>query len=118
MVRQGELRRILGVSAPVVSRMLRSLEALKWVLRERATDDRRQRVVTLTEQGFASFCKAYHLLFHFAKRVVYRAICWGKHGHPEERFRNMDTLESYLNSLRRYFRDRARLYYRWGHPDD
>jgi DNA-binding MarR family transcriptional regulator len=117
-VLQSELRRVLGVSAPVVSRMLRSLEALKWITRVPKPDDRRQRMVTLTDTGLASFRAAYALLFHVAKRVVYRAICWGKHGDPDERFTHMSTLEEYVDSLRRYFRDRARLYYSWGHPDD
>jgi DNA-binding MarR family transcriptional regulator len=115
---QSELRRLLGVSAPVVSRMLRSLEALGWISRRRVLGDRRRREVSLTDTGFASFCRAYHLIFHFAKRVVHRAICWGRHGNRNERFRHMSTLEQYLDSLRRYFRDTARLYYRWGHPDD
>jgi hypothetical protein len=30
----------------------------------------------------------------------------------------METLESYLKSLRGRFGDTARLYYPWGHPDD
>jgi hypothetical protein len=30
----------------------------------------------------------------------------------------MATLEGYLGCLRSRFRDRARLYYPWGHPDD
>jgi DNA-binding MarR family transcriptional regulator len=117
-VGQSELRRLLGVSAPVVSRMLRSLEALGWITRRRMLGDGRQLRVTLTDAGFSAFCRGYHLLFHFAKRVVYRAICWGRHGDMQQRFRHMSTLEEYLDSLREYFRDTARLYYRWGHPDD
>jgi DNA-binding MarR family transcriptional regulator len=116
---QSELRQLLGVSAPVVSRMVRSLEALGWVARKRPEcGDRRQREVTLTGAGFAAFRAAYGPLFHFAKRVVHRAICWGKHHDPDERFQHMAMLESYVCSLREYFRDRARLYYAWGHPED
>jgi DNA-binding MarR family transcriptional regulator len=118
-LRQSELRRILGVSAPVVSRMLRSLDALGWITRRRPRHgDQRQRDVTLTDLGFARFRAAYGLLIHFAKRIVYRAICWGLHRDRQERFRNMAMLESYLSSLRGHFRDTARLYYAWGHPDD
>jgi DNA-binding MarR family transcriptional regulator len=98
--------------------MLRSLEALGWITRRRMLRDGRQLRVTLTDAGFELFCRAYHLLFHFAKRVVYRAICWGKHGDREQRFQHMSKLEEYLDGLRRYLRDTARLYYRWGHPDD
>jgi hypothetical protein len=51
-------------------------------------------------------------------RIVYRAICFGKHLSADARFRHMETLESYLSSLRERFRDTARLDYPWGHPDD
>jgi DNA-binding MarR family transcriptional regulator len=115
---QSELRKTLGVSAPVVSRMLRSLEALGWVTRRRSEYDRRQRDVALTESGFACFRSAYKLLVRVAQRIVYRAICWGKHRDEDARFIHMETFESYLRSLRSYCRDTARLYYRWGHPDD
>jgi DNA-binding MarR family transcriptional regulator len=118
-IRQSHLRRILDVCAPVVSRMLRSLEALGWVMRERPRcGDRRQRHVTLTDAGLECVRRAYKLLYRVADRIVTRAICRGKHHDREERFRQMDTLEGYLRSLREYYRDRARLLYSWGHPDD
>jgi DNA-binding MarR family transcriptional regulator len=117
--RQSDLRKTLGVTATVVSRMLRSLEVLGWVTRRRSSaGDRRQLHVTLTEAGLSCIRTAYKMLFRFAERVVYHAICWGKHRDPNERFLHMDRLESYLRSLRAYCRDRARLYYAWGHPDD
>jgi DNA-binding MarR family transcriptional regulator len=115
---QSDLRKALGVSAPVVSRMLRSLEALGWVTRRRSERDGRQRDVGLTESGFTCIRSAYKLLVRIAQRIVYRAICWGKHRDVDERFFNMGTLESYLNSLRSYCRDTATIYYAWGHPDD
>jgi DNA-binding MarR family transcriptional regulator len=116
---QSELRKILGVCAPVVSRMLRSLEALGWVTRHRNEyGDQRQRTVALTEAGMACVRSAYKLVARIAKRIVYRAICWGKHRDEDARFIHMGTLESYLRSLRGYCRDTAGLYYRWGHPDD
>jgi hypothetical protein len=79
--------------------------------------DQRQREVTLTDAGLACIRTAYKHLFRFAERIVYHAICWGKHRDPHARFIHMDTLESYLRSLREYCRDTARLYYSWGHPD-
>jgi DNA-binding MarR family transcriptional regulator len=115
---QSELRKTLGVSAPVVSRMLRSLEALDWVTRRRSECDRRQRDVALTPSGLGCIRSAYKLLVRIAQRLVYRAICWGKHRDEDQRFIHMDVLESYLRSLRSYCRDTARLHYRWGHPDD
>jgi DNA-binding MarR family transcriptional regulator len=118
-VLQSGLWRTLGVTPPVVARMLRSIEALGWVTRRRPLyGDQRQREVTLTDSGVACFRTAYKLLFRFAERIVYRAICWGKHRDRDARFVHMSTLEEYLDSLRGYCRDTARLYYRWGHPDD
>jgi DNA-binding MarR family transcriptional regulator len=116
---QSELRQILGVSAPVVTRMLRSLEALGWVARYRNEyGDQRQRTVVLTEAGLACIRSAYKLVVRIAKRIVDRAICWGNHRDADARFFHMDTLECYLRRLRAYCRDTARLCYRWGHPDE
>jgi DNA-binding MarR family transcriptional regulator len=118
-VLQSRLRRKLGVTAPVVSRMLRSLEALGWLTRHRPVrGDQRQRKVRLTDAGLACIRTAYKLLFRVTASIVYRAICWGKHRDPSARLIHMDTLEGYQRSLRAYCRDGARLYYPWGHPDD
>src|ERR1700733_880956 len=51
---QCELRRVLGVTAPTVSRMLASLQALGLVEREVVDLDRRRRHVTLTKAGLRS----------------------------------------------------------------
>ena len=78
-VLQSDLRKILGVTAPVVSRMLRSLEALGWVTRERCLHgDRRQRKVSLTKEGLKYFRKAHKRVSRFCARVVTRALCWGR----------------------------------------
>ena len=118
-VRQSEIRRMLGVTAPVVTRMVRALEGLGLVKRWRELDgDRRQVRVWLTEAGERCILKAHEVMLPVVSRMVYRAICFGKHRNGDARFRHMDTLESYLGSLRRRFRDTAGLYYPWGHPDD
>ncbi len=121
-MRQSELRRKLGVSAPVVCRMLRSLEQLGWVTRRRlkvgAYEDRRQFEVTLTRSGLACVREAYALLFRAAERVVTRAVCFGGRGEGRSWFAPMATLESYLASLRAYSKDTAAVCYPWGHPDD
>jgi len=49
---QSDLRRELGVSAPTVSRMVRSLEALGFVKRTRSSHDRRTLDVSLTDFGW------------------------------------------------------------------
>jgi DNA-binding MarR family transcriptional regulator len=116
-VLQDELRRKLGVTAGVVSRMLGALEKLGLVARTRAYD-RRRRKVTLTERGMACMRRARRLLLRGVRRIVWDAICFGRHRDPEQRFLHMQRLESYLDVLRRDFGDTATLYYPWGHPDD
>jgi DNA-binding MarR family transcriptional regulator len=115
---QKELPARLGVTAGVVSRMLRSLEELGLVTREPPVGDRRQRHVKLTVAGLTCLRDAWSLLVRLVRRFVWEAICFGKHDDPEQRFMRMAELESYLHALRRDFGDTATLYYRWGHPDD
>ena len=115
---QSELRKILGVTAPVVSRMVKSLEALGLVRRERVDRDRRQVSVSLTEEGRRCILRARHVMIRAMRRLVYGAICFGQHRSPDARFEHMARLESYLSVLRDDFGDTAKLYYCWWHPDD
>jgi DNA-binding MarR family transcriptional regulator len=118
-VRQSTIRRMLGVTAPVVTRMVRALEGLGLVQRWREQyGDRRQVRVGLTEAGERCILKAREVMLPAVSGMVLRAICFGKHRSANARFVHMETLESYLKSLRARFRDTARLYYPWGHPDD
>jgi DNA-binding MarR family transcriptional regulator len=115
---QSNLRRTLGVSAPVVSRMLRSLEELGWVTRRRpASGDTRQRYVRLTDAGVGCIRAASQALLPAARRLVHRAISFGRHRDEAEWFRHMATLESYLLQVGTYCDDTATLWYPW-HPDD
>jgi DNA-binding MarR family transcriptional regulator len=116
--RQSDLRRTLGVTPSVVSRMLRSLEALGWVQRTRPLHDRRQREVTLTELGRGHIRTAHKTLFRAVQRLVDRAVCFGDHRNRNARFWHVATLEGYLDAMRRHYGDIASLYYPWGHPDD
>ena len=59
---QSTLRRALGVTAPTVSRMVRSLEELGLVRRRRDHVDTRQRVVELTQEGYALLRRTMHRL--------------------------------------------------------
>jgi DNA-binding MarR family transcriptional regulator len=115
---QREVQRALGVSASVVSRMLRSLEQLGWVLRKRCEADRRRREVTLTAAGLARIREAQATFKAAARRLVGLAICFGRHRDKDQRFVHMETLESYLRTMCKQWFDTAQLYYRWGHPDD
>ncbi len=114
---QSGLREALGVSAPVVTRMLQSLEELQLVERTRCVVDRRARIVRLTTRGKACIRAARQALLRAVQRLVYDAIC-GNRRDPVQRFFQMDRLEWLLDGLRSEFGDVATLYYRWGHPDD
>jgi DNA-binding MarR family transcriptional regulator len=118
-LRQSDLRRVLGVSASVVSRMVRALEKLGLVTRQRERDgDRRQIRVDLTQAGEECIRRARRIMLRGVLRIVYVAICFGSHRDPTTRFESMDNLESFLRGLRCEFGDTASLYYPWGHPDD
>jgi len=118
-VRQSAIRRMLGVTAPVVTRMVRALERLGLVRRWREQDwDKRQVLVELTEAGERCILRARDVMLPAVSRMVLRAICFGAHHSASARFRHMDTLESYLSGLRERFGDTATFYYPWGHPDD
>ena len=67
--RQSVLRRMLGVSRPTVSRMLRSLEELGFVRRQRSEVDRRQLEVRLTGYGRGCVRAAFRSLVRTRLRV-------------------------------------------------
>jgi DNA-binding MarR family transcriptional regulator len=118
-VTQRGLRRKLGVSAATVSRMLKSLEAIGLLRRQRAPWDRRQRLVQLTEAGGRCIRSAirHFIKWGAAQLMVDSALC------PETWYDDaacltaMDAFDSYLNNIRETYGDIAALYYRWD-PDD
>jgi DNA-binding MarR family transcriptional regulator len=116
---QRELRSILGVTAATVSRMLDSLEELGLIHRTRATNDRRQRWLTLTDLGIARLRKATRRLVRSgAVQLAVDSALTDNHAHDEGRcLHEMDLAETILNRIRRAFRDVATLYYPWC-PDD
>jgi DNA-binding MarR family transcriptional regulator len=115
---QSQLRRDLGVTPPVVSRMLRSLEKLGLVTRRGPEGaDRRQRYVRLTKTGLRRIRTASKILIKGARRLVHEVIAMGMHRDPGKRFEHMGTLEGYLLYMGRSCGDRAALWYPW-HPDD
>lgn len=117
-IRQSDLRRTLGVTAPTVSRMLRSLERLGLVSRVRPTHrDSRQRIVTLTIAGLTCFRRAFRSLVR--RRVIKRAFdAVLTVGLPASAWLvETDEAESVCRRIRRGFGDIATLYYPW-HPDD
>jgi DNA-binding MarR family transcriptional regulator len=117
-ITQSALRRELGVCASVVSRMVRKLEQLRLVVRERGAFDRRQILIRLTDRGWERIEGVQRWLLRAVMRLVLEAICFGKHSDPFARLHHMESLEGYLRVLRDNFFDTATLYYSWGHPDD
>ena len=118
-VQQSDLRKTLGVTAPVVTRMLKALEAIGLVERAREElGDRRQVRVWLTDAGQRCILEARSVMLRAMRRLVYVAICFGQHWDASKRLVHMETLEGYLRSLRSNFGDTATLYFPWGHPDD
>jgi DNA-binding MarR family transcriptional regulator len=119
---QRTLTRILGVTHPVVSRMLKSLRVLGLTEREKRRSDRREWMISLTPSGRATIHKAV-LEFIFrrkAARIVEEGLCPDmppdRNRENEALFR-MAALDAMLNTLRYGFRGRGTLYYRWS-PDD
>ena len=118
-VLQSALRATLGVSASVVSRMLKSLEGLGLVSRERALGDARQRRVKLTAMGRSRIRLAIWRLIRsgHVQLVVDSALAGPRWFDESACFVAMNHVESALLALRREGRDTATLHYPW-HPDD
>jgi len=116
---QSDLWRNLGVTPGVVSRMLRSLEALGLVTRRRGElfGDRRQVLVALTKRGEECMREALSWIVRRVQLRVVASICWGKHRDPARRAHHVDLLEAYLTNLGRDLGDTALLSYRWAPPD-
>jgi DNA-binding MarR family transcriptional regulator len=106
---QRELRGELGVGGSTVCRMLRSLEALGLVRRERALEDRRHRWVELTDKGLKCIRAARDVLLGAAYRLLERAIC--RDPDPYEGFLEIAQLERYLDAMRAEYGDTATLSY-------
>jgi DNA-binding MarR family transcriptional regulator len=116
---QAELRAMLGVSAPTISRMLRSLEHLGLVHRRRSGVDRRLLHVSLTAAGLVRIRRATHALISSgATQLAVDCALTGDRCHDEWCcMMQMELAESALQRLRTAFADAAYLDYPW-HPDD
>jgi DNA-binding MarR family transcriptional regulator len=115
-VTQSAVRKQLGVSAPVVSRMVRSLVARGWVRQSRVDGDRRQRFLVLTEEGIAALLAAFQQAGRFAKRLVIRTFCGQRDRHWAARSQAMEHAEGFFSRLRTACGDRARVGYSWPWP--
>ena len=119
--RQSKLRKELGVTAPTVTRMVKSLEALGIVRTERDWYDRRQRVVRLTKEGLARIRAAIECFMRgrIPRKILDRAFGHGERGTKRAGviFQRMCEYEELLRRIRDMCGDTARLHYDW-HPDD
>lgn len=96
-----ELLKVMDVSAPALSRLLRSMEQKGLCVREIDPDDRRSTCVHLTPAGQLARDRGHTLMLGFASRVV--------DGMGEEEFRQMialwnrfgDVMESEISALKK-----------------
>lgn len=115
---QRDVQRMLGVSAPTVSRMLRSLEERGWVVR-RICRDTRQRWIELTSLGGRVLRQARRGLIGWGYiTLAIDSALVGERFHDFSRcLLAKDAFELALWRIRRAFGDSAELAYTW-HPDD
>jgi DNA-binding MarR family transcriptional regulator len=117
---QRELQRILGVTKATVSRMVRALEELGYVKRDRDEADRRRMFAWLTERGTECLYRVEKALIASGKidRTIVRALgrlVWLYHRKPRELpgpKRRRVVLRWLLRSLRAGFQGRGCLRYR------
>ena len=110
---QFELVQTLGVSPPVVSRMLKALEKLGLVKRVRMDEDQRFKLVFLTKKGFALLCEARGIVLGPVRRLVEKALSGRRRcSLPIARI-HVGTVDGYLWRLRRGTGDVASVEYPW-----
>jgi DNA-binding MarR family transcriptional regulator len=115
---QSDLWKRLGVSRATVSRMLRALEELGLVARRWDPNNRRQKIVQLTDAGAKALRRARGYSLSRCVDLAFDSVLapheWMDEGAV---LRALDVCNSQLDRLRRGFADRATLQYP-GLPDD
>ncbi len=104
---QRELRDAFGVTAPVVSRMLRSLERLRLVRRgPRSAELRTSRPVRLTAYGLALIRRAAKRILHSGRvrRLTTRGLRVRHTNREQDLAERYDLLDA-LNRIRHFFHD-------------
>ena len=116
---QSDLRRTLGVCASVVSRMLKSLEELGYITKERPIEDARQWRVWLTELGRARIKRAIRQFLGWGiaqLALVSALVAGGSRGpwwHPAQSKAALDNAATVFDRLRDAFGDEATRKYPW-----
>lgn len=100
-IAQENLRQLLGVSAATVSRMLKSLEALGFVVRNRYAHDGRSLIVQITEIGLERVRDARDALVEsgVAERMALRGLAF----EPAVAKPLVETLRSFLSGVRKIY---------------
>lgn len=127
-IHQSTLRWLLGVTAPVVSRMLKALQLLGLVAREKDVADGRCLIVKLTERGLVAVRVAKGTVVDFdgAERIAARVVSGSRRVEvtaSEETTAIIDasrqqvaTLDSLLLNARHALFDRAPYHHPWQIP--
>jgi DNA-binding MarR family transcriptional regulator len=105
-----KLVRLLGVSGPVVSRMLKALESRRWLTRERAEKNRRVVIVKATEDTLEVLDE---LEGHgkAAEKLVHRVFSSSKRA--SVRRRELQILERFIVRARARMNDKAPFTHPW-----
>ena len=119
-LRQSELRRRLGVSAPTVSRMVRSLETLGFVSRRRSSRDGRTFDIQLTDFGWQRLRTMFFGIFKwdtFDLAIDCALIGATRPMNADKLDLELGYLYSIIGKIRWAFRDRATLEYPYFEPE-
>jgi DNA-binding MarR family transcriptional regulator len=112
---QKDLQQALGVTAPTVSRMVKSLEKLGYVTRSRPKyGDKRLWIVSLTAKGMECIRYAYQALRRSSLRLAALGLVLAPGVREERRgFAELPMLSFFLETIRRRYWDTAMLTYPW-----
>ena len=113
---QSDIVKMLGVTGPTISRMLRSLRELGWIRRERSPRHPRAWIIRLTETGSALMKWASSVIIKRSfMHFVYQSFNDRSHPDPDER---IFYAIQWLERLARFLGDRATFEFAYNHPDD
>ncbi len=108
---QTDLCRLLGVTAPTISRMVRSLEELGIVRRFRNPGDRRTKQVTLTDRGLELLRDAFDHVFAKPRFELAYQSAFGEPSAPLELA--VLRLKDNIQKIAKAFGDTSTLSYDW-----